>query len=260
MELDIKKNIIITVTSSPYNYQILCAKHLENILLQMGYNAKILLISSDDTLGQVKQSLTQLSPNLVITFDMAGFTTELQEDNLFINRLFCPFINFIFNTPIYMSKMLSRRMNFTFSFYTLCDEYTDYIHSYYKNVPLVETCPQNIFNLKVEDIYASMISSNTSIQNIDSQINSLPDVFSSIVDKLYKERVTNSIYLHDFLENYFQKINVTLSRDELLNFTSVALLADQKRLLPNVSPIISSIFNDNLKDYLTYLLAENEPK
>ena len=138
-------NALIVVGPSQQNMHITAAKYAAADLTKAGYNVKFAntMATSDDNV--LKYTMQQAAPDLLVTFDMAGFDLDILGGDLFYNSLCCPAVHVLFKRAEDYEPSYFKRMNFTMEFITLGERDSSYISDTYFRVPKVSAVkiPEN---------------------------------------------------------------------------------------------------------------------
>lgn len=130
-------NALIVVSRSKNNIHIPAAKYVASQLEGKGYKVSYVNMMATDDANVLKYHMQQAEPELLVTFDCAGFELELLGGDLFYNSLCCRAAHILFTNPHEYSDYLNKRMNFPMEFYVVSQEYVRIIEDNYKRVPKV---------------------------------------------------------------------------------------------------------------------------
>lgn len=77
--------------------------------------------------------------DMIVCFNLAGFHEKMFGEDIFLNKLYCPIINFI-GRPLVKNELelLDSRMNITISFFTDCHENLENVKQYLEFPPYIQ--------------------------------------------------------------------------------------------------------------------------
>lgn len=110
-------NIIVLSNTCKFPYHTKIAKALETIVSSNGSNAQIIDITNKTSLSDLSIQLSALSPETVITLDLAGFELRTLTGECFLNTLPCKVCNIIWGDKSEYKDYLSGKLSLSMLFY-----------------------------------------------------------------------------------------------------------------------------------------------
>jgi hypothetical protein len=89
-------------------------------------------------LNKVFGQLKEVSPDILITSDLAGFEQATLTDNLSYNLLDCKQIHLLFHEHLQNERFLEKPLSIAMFFYCLGDAYYQYLSGTYQNLPYLQ--------------------------------------------------------------------------------------------------------------------------
>ena len=114
------------------------ARAIGALAQEQGYEVQFLDLSRGASEQEYEYYLQQTAPELLITFDCAGFDFRLMGEDLFYNSLSCPMAHILLQGPEGFDTELRCRMNFDAVYYTMTPEEATRIRERYEAVPAVQ--------------------------------------------------------------------------------------------------------------------------
>lgn len=222
------KKIIIPFHNSTHQLQLTFGKRLEQAFTCMGHQVVLVNLDTANNPLYLQAYIKQENADLLVTIDCAGFELTLLGDDLFYNSLCIPAMHFLVKSPWELADYLTQRMNFTMECYTLYEGDKELIEKYFMRVPKVHVLPELKWENDITDKTAEKSSMDkypdVAVMNdyicsdeIMEQIQTLPQVFSSITMEAIKKRKNNqSLSPWKFLEQYLSKIKFKVSAEEFI--------------------------------------------
>ena len=142
-------NIIVLANTSKFPYHTKVAKALETIISSNGPNAQIIDITTKTSLSDLSIQLSALSPETVITLDLAGFEFRTLTGECFLNTLPCKICNIIWGDKTEYKDYLSGKLSLSMLFYdaTANDNQLSvkypYLRYYYPTIRAIPTICSN---------------------------------------------------------------------------------------------------------------------
>lgn len=112
------------------NLVYMVAEHLNRI-----YSRKIEIYACKDCREFSILNLKQSSPELIITFNLAGFDSGTLTDGLSYNLVDSKFVHFLLHENLPNEKYLSKQLSISMFFYCVGSEYRDYLLKTYPEMP-----------------------------------------------------------------------------------------------------------------------------
>lgn len=179
------QNAVIVVGKSHENVHMTAAKFAALWAENNGYTPYFINTAAVEDHNVLKYHMQQNEPELLITFDCAGFNLRLLGGDLFYNSLCCPALHILFDRTVFYEGALSERMNFITKIITLGKEDAEYAIQNYKRVP----------DASVLDVDAYFGDNYTMVNPVNKSIDILiPD---SLIPKDYVMEEINRILSHE---------------------------------------------------------------
>lgn len=128
-------NAVIVVGKSPENIHMTAAGFAALWAENHGYTPRFINTAAVEDGDILKYHMQKAEPELLITFDCAGFNLKLLGGDLFYNSLCCKAVHVLFDRTVCYEKELSERMNFITKIITLGSEDAECALTNYIRVP-----------------------------------------------------------------------------------------------------------------------------
>lgn len=181
----------------------------KKILSKEGHTVLVENIKKYNYAEELIPKLESFLPDFGITLNFAGMNLLTTGGDSLLTRLLCPFAHEIFMAPYYINHYLSNRFIFNNILYVHNYSDMEYIKKYYIDVPMVSCIP-------TPDIGKTLNNPNATSQEILSEINSLPDVYSELCASLISSLFQNpsAIFCDLVIEQVKQKGIGSLTLEE----------------------------------------------
>ncbi len=130
---------LIVIGRSEYDYHVVLARAAAQKLTAKGYEIVYVNTAATEDENIFKYAMSQAQPDLLVTFDCAGFKLELLGDDIFYNSLCCQAVHVLCHRPFAYDSQLRQRVNFITDYYCFSQEDGSFIKEQYKRVPQIHT-------------------------------------------------------------------------------------------------------------------------
>ena len=103
--------------------------------LKWSYRWEIEIHACKDSRELAVLDLKQSSPELIVTFNLAGFDISTLTDGLSYNLVDSKFVHFLLHENLPNEKYLSKQLSISMFFYCVGNEYRDYLLKTYPEMP-----------------------------------------------------------------------------------------------------------------------------
>lgn len=117
-------------------------------------HSEITYLSEDSgAIKSIQRKVKELSPEVLITVDLAGFEQRTLTDNISYNLLDCKQIHFILNRNLPNERYLEKPLSISMFFYCQDNEYCKYLLEKYPDIPYLKA--MNIENVEQDSVTAN---------------------------------------------------------------------------------------------------------
>lgn len=181
-------------------------------------------LSMEDVYTPCMEAFYSMDPDLILTFDMAGFFLYDERKELIYNSIYCYCIHILTKAPWYYPEQLLRRMNFHTTFYVRSREEVDYLLSCYDNVLDVRVMPdvweEGMFSGILLELSEKkekiLIGDYTDPESFKAVFKNLPEAFKKMGESIWKEWEHSRKYYHMKIIDYLEKANCSYSFEEII--------------------------------------------
>lgn len=180
--------------------------------------------SKEDAYTPCMEAFYSMNPDIILTFDMAGFFLYDERKELIYNSVYCCCIHILTKAPWYYPDQLLRRMNFPTTFYVRSKEEADYLLSCYDNVLDARVMSgawergmfSGIFLGSSHKRSQLLIGNYTDPEAFKVTLGNLPEAFKKMGESIWKQWEGSKNYYHIKIIDYLEKANCSYSLEEVI--------------------------------------------
>lgn len=212
------KVLIITKSNATITSQLLANEIYQSLYHQEKMVGKI--ISSEKEFEGWRSKLLEISPDIIITIDLAGFDLYDAKKEIAYNFLYCKCIHILTKEPWYYPDELLCRVNFNSTFFVISERDADYMRRYYENIPQIKKLDSfTQLDLMADTCFDRedvICADYESLEDIKARLTKLPEGFSTMAIQLWKEWSTDKApYLPDGICSYLNYISCPYKDEEV---------------------------------------------
>lgn len=180
-------------------------------LLYEGLNAageevSMVELSAEDTYEECLPFFLEQPADVVVTADMAGFSTLNAGGETVFNSMYCKCIHILTKEPWYYPDELLKRMNFTASVCVAEEWEKEYIERHYENVPRV---------VVLHGLKRGMQQPFEEPEQIKRRLSQHPKVFAVMAERIMAGWKEDSV-LPEEIDNYLEEYQIPATEDEIV--------------------------------------------
>ncbi len=181
-------------------------------------------LSKEDIYAPCMEAFYLMDPDIILTFDMAGFFLYDERKELIYNSVYSYCIHILTKAPWYYPDQLLRRMNFPTTFYVRSEEEADYLLSCYDNVLDVRVLSNawekglfsGIFLESSPKRRQLFIGDYKDPESFKASLRNLPEAFKKMGESIWKQWERAKDYYHLKIIHYLEKANCSYSMEEVI--------------------------------------------